>query len=82
MRLDAVDDDTLCVDFSDRTTIVPSRLSTDGGMTWRDSPQCPGIARTAPGGALVSVAPYSGSRERSTDGGATWTPMASDLPAA
>ena len=81
MHLDAVDDDTLCVDFVDRTGSLPSRLSTDGGQTWRDaSLPCATTARTARGGALVAALPYSSSLQRSTDGGLTWTPMASDLP--
>jgi photosystem II stability/assembly factor-like uncharacterized protein len=82
MRLDPVDDDTLCVDFVDRTATVPSRLSTDGGRTWRDDPfPCTTTARTARGGPLVAAIPYTSSLERSTDGGVTWTPMATDLPA-
>jgi photosystem II stability/assembly factor-like uncharacterized protein len=81
MHLDAIDDNTLCVDFADRTAIVPSELSIDGGRTWRESLPCTTTARTARGGALVAALPYSNSLQRSTDGGATWTPMASDLPA-
>jgi hypothetical protein len=76
---DTKDPNTLCLDFSDRQASYPSKLSTDGGVTWKDSFACNTLARVGRGGPLVSLLPGEFLLRRSIDGGTTWPVTPTDL---
>jgi hypothetical protein len=79
LTADVKDPNTLCLDFSDRQATYPSRLSTDGGMTWNDTPACNTIARIGRGGPIVSLVPGEFQLRRSVDGGTSWQLTPTDL---
>jgi hypothetical protein len=76
---DTKDPNTLCLDFADRQASYPSKLSTDGGVTWKTSFACNTLARVGRGGPLVSLLPGEFLLRRSLDGGATWPVTPTDL---
>ena len=76
---DTKDPNTVCLDFADRQASYPSKLSTDGGLTWKTSFACNTLARVGRGGPLVSLLPGEFLLRRSLDGGTTWPVTPTDL---
>ena len=79
LTADTKDPNTLCLDYADRQFAFPSLLSTDGGLTWKDTFACNTVARVGRGGPVVSLLPGEFLLRRSTDGGMSWPLTPTDL---